>query len=471
MLLGILGTTLIVHSVVLYRNFVKIHEAEFDAALYNYTVDIAKSLNVNLFGEIFLSDDVKTADEKIFPFALERTLIQLRTVRGAVVAKSRDLGEGVLPMTDIGLSQIIQKRNFFTTESLQIRGAKPMRYRVANLFIDQPGPRDYVLQVASPMILLERERRGLFAFFMLSIPATLGIAAVLSYTLSGQATKPINDIIKKAKAITARQIDERLPVPRVKDEIYELATTLNGLLDRLQRAFVTQEAFVADASHQLKTPLAILRGELDMAMRENRSPEQLREFMESASQEIKYLTRMVEQLLILARIESHQGGAIQFHHSRLDEIAIEVISRMEKHASLLGKNVRLAFRFEGGEEADYAIQGDFDLVRTLMESLIDNALKYTLPETTVAVEVWDHGETIEFRVTDQGEGLKHEEKEKIFGRFWRGPKVETSSVKGSGLGLSIVRKIADLHHARLDVRSTPGVGSQFSVFFPKESRV
>ncbi len=445
------------------------HESEFDSALYNYSIDVAKSLNVNLFGEVFLSDDVRRADEKIFPFALERTLIQLRTARGGIVGRSRDLGEGEIPLTADEIQEVGKNRMSFDTLDLQIKNTKLTRYRVANVFIDQPGANDFILQVASPMVLLERERRGLLAFFLLSIPATLGIAGVLSYSLSGQATKPINDIIKKAKAITARKISERLPVPRVKDEIQELATTLNGLLDRLQHAFVSQEAFVADASHQLKTPLAILRGEVDMARRENRTPEQHKEFLESASQEIGYLSRMVEQLLILARLESNPSGGIEFHPTRLDELAIEAITRMEKHESIQRKHAKLTFRFEGDENADYSVPGDFDLIRTLMESLIDNALKYTRENTTVAAEVRDHGKTIEFRVTDQGHGLSADEKERIFGRFWRAPKVENSTVKGSGLGLSIVKKIADLHHAHLDVNSTPGVGSQFSVFFPKES--
>lgn len=457
------------YSVVLYRNFLTIHEAEFDTALYNYSVDIAKGFNVNLYGEVFLSDDVKKADAKIFPFALERTLIQLRTVEGNVVARSRDLGEAQLPFSRSDIEEVIRDRMSFDTLELQIKDMKRTRYRVANVFIDQPGPNDYILQVASPMILLERERRGLLAFFLLSIPATLGIAGVLSYTLSRQATKPIDGIIKKAKAITARKISERLPVPGVKDEIHELATTLNGLLDRLQNAFVSQEAFVADASHQLKTPLAILRGELDMARRENRTAEEQKEFLESASQEIDYLSRMVEQLLILARLESGQSAGIDFHPTRLDETAIEVISRMEKHASISKKHAKLTFRFEGGENADYTVAGDFDLIRTLMESLIDNGLKYTHENTTVAVEVRDHGPAIEFRVTDQGDGFSPEEKDRIFGRFWRAPKVENSPVKGSGLGLSIVKKIADVHHARIDVNTTPGVGSQFSVFFQKES--
>lgn len=467
LLLVTLGTTLVAYSVVLYRNFVKVHETEFDTALYNYSIDIAKSLNVNILGQVFLSEDIKKADEKIFPFALERTVIQLRTMRGTVVARSRDLGEAELPMADDEREEVIRNRASFDTQTLRLKGIRGTRYRIANVFIDQPGTSDFILQVASPMILLERERRGLFAFFLLSIPATLGIAAVLSYTLSSQATRPIVDIIRKAKEITAKRIDQRLPVPRVKDEMHELATTLNGLLDRLQKAFVSQEAFVADASHQLKTPLAILRGELDMARKEHRSPAELEAFMESASQEITYMSRMVEQLLVIARLESGQQGHLETHPARLDELAIEIVSKMQRHASIAKRDTKLTFRFEGGEDADYTVPGDFDLIRTLMESLIDNALKYTRDGTTVAVEVRDRAETIEFRVTDQGEGFNPEEKERLFGRFWRAAKVENSPIKGSGLGLSIVRKIVDVHHARIEVNTTLGVGSQFSVFFPK----
>lgn len=469
LLVFVLGTTLIAYSVVLYRNFLKVHETEFDTALYNYSIDIAKSMNVNVLGEVFLSEDIRKADEKIFPFALERTVIQLRSLQGGIVAKSRDLGESVLPLDKEEAEEVVRNRVSFDTQTLQIRNTRETRYRIANVFIDQPGPTDFILQVASPMILLERERRGLLAFFLLSIPATLGIAAVLSYTLSRQATRPIVDIILKAKEITAKRFDQRLPVPRVRDEMYDLATTLNGLLDRLEKAFISQEAFVSDASHQLKTPLAILRGELDMARKEHRSPAELEAFMESASQEIAYLSRMLEQLLIIARLESGQATQLDLHPTRLDELAIEVVSRMQRHASVLKRGVKLTFRFAGDETTDYTIPGDFDLIRTLMEGLIDNALKYTRENTTVAVEIRDRAETIEFRVNDQGEGFVPEEKERLFGRFWRSPKVENSPVKGSGLGLSIVRKIADVHHGRIEVDTTPGVGSQFSVFFRKRT--
>ena len=204
-----------------------------------------------------------------------------------------------------------------------------------------------------------------------------------------------------------------------------------------------------------------------MARKEHRSPAELEAFMESASQEITYMSRMVEQLLVIARLESGQATHLETHPTRLDELAIEVVSKMQRHASLAKRKTKLTFRFEGSEDADYTIPGDFDLIRTLMESLIDNALTYTRDETPVAVEIRDRAETIEFRVIDQGEGFNPGEKERLFGRFWRAPKVENSPVKGSGLGLSIVRKIADVHHARVEVNTTPGVGSQISVFFQK----
>jgi two-component system sensor histidine kinase TctE len=204
-----------------------------------------------------------------------------------------------------------------------------------------------------------------------------------------------------------------------------------------------------------------------MARRDHRSPEEVEAFMESASQEIGYLTRMVEQLLIIARLESGHTGHLDLRPTRLDELAIEVVSRMDRHPSIKKRHSKLTFRFEGSDDADYTVPGDFDLIRTLMEGLIDNALKYTRDDTVVAVEVRDRSESIEFRVTDAGEGFNPEEKERIFGRFWRAPKVENSPVKGSGLGLSIVRKIADVHHAQIDVTTTPGVGSSFSVYFPK----
>lgn len=469
LLLAVLGTTLLLYSIVLYRNFLRVHETEFDTALYNYTVDVADALDINLYGEVVVSDEVFRANDKIFPFALDKTLLLLRTSSGKIVARSRELGDREIPLTPSMKEGAIANKVIFTSDSIVI-GKKKANYRVATYFIDKPGKFDYIIQVASPMVLLERERRGLLAFFILSIPATLIIAGIGGYYFSSQATAPIDQIIRKAKALTARKLNERLPVPKVEDEIHELAKTLNDMLDRLQAAFLSQEAFVADASHQLKTPLAILRGELDMMKREKRSSQEIEEFFESASQEVAYLSRMVEELLLLARVESG-GAGLQFSPTRLDELSMEVVSRMGKHHLLQEKKLRLQFNMHGGDSGDYTVEGDFDLIRTLMENLVDNAIKYSRSEGTVTVDLYDWNGQVEFRVTDQGEGFTSEEAQRIFNRFYRSATTGNVRVKGSGLGLSIVKKIADLHGARMDAHGTPGQGAQFAAFFPKKHEI
>lgn len=462
----VLGATLLVYSTVLYRNFISFQASEFDSALFNYAVDVGNALTVNSFGEVIVSDEVFRANEKIFPFALERTVLQLRDMNGRTVAKSSTLGMTDIP-SDVAVLETIRKsKTLFSAMQLEFRG-KRANYRIVHYLIDQPGPRDFILQVASPLSLLEREKSALLFFFLLSIPATLIIAGLAAYFFSKQAVIPIHEIIRKAREITARKLNERVPVPKVNDEISDLAKTLNALLDRLQAAFLSQESFVADASHQLKTPLAILRGEIDMIRRSThqKSPEVI-EFLESASQEVGYLTRMVEQLLILARIESG-GAGFDFNVVRVDEVAIDVVSYMQRYDWVKKKNLKLAFNLAEGEKGEFSLMGDQDLIRTCLEALIDNAIKYSREGSAISVDARDVGPAIEFQVKDSGEGFTEEDKLKLFNRFFRSAKIESSPIKGSGLGLSIVKKIADLHHAKLDVHSTPGVGSSFTISFPK----
>lgn len=462
----VLGATLLVYSTVLYRNFISFQGSEFDSALFNYAVDVGNALTVNTFGEVVVSDEVFRANEKIFPFALEKTVLQLRDMNGRTVAKSSTLGMTDIPADSTMLEAIRKSKTLFSSIRLEFRG-KAANYRIVHYLIDQAGPRDFILQVASPVSLLEREKGALVFFFLLSIPATLIIAGLAAYFFSKQAVKPIDDIIRIAQEITARKLNERLPVPKVDDEISELAKTLNALLDRLQAAFVSQESFVADASHQLKTPLAILRGEIDMLRRNpDKKADEMSEFLESAHQEVGYLTRMVEQLLILARIESGGAGFL-FNTVRVDEVAIDVVSYMSRYEWVKKKNLKLLFNLIEGENAEFCFEGDQDLIRTCLEALIDNAIKYSREGATISVEARDTGPAIEFQVKDSGEGFTEEDKLKLFNRFFRSAKIESSPIKGSGLGLSIVKKIADLHHAKLEVQSTPGVGSSFMITFPK----
>ena len=462
LLLGVLAVTLGFFSIFLYTNFIRVHEFEFDSALYNYSVNVARNLDVNMYGEVEIRGDLFRETERLFPFSVERTLFQLITIEGRTIAKSRELQEQSIPVHPVELEATRFNRVTFGTIQLSFQG-RQQDYRIANLFIDRPGTNDLILQVAAPMILLQRERHALILFFLLSIPSALAIAGVLSYSLSSKALSPVLNIISKAKDISAKNLSDRLPVPRVRDELHELAQTLNDLLNRLQSAFISQESFVSDASHQLKTPLAILKGELEILRRKTEfTPAEVVPFLDSAHEEVRYLSRMVEQLLVLARLESG-GAGFQREEVRMDEIAIEVVSRMQKHSNLDEKNLRVQLNLKGGESAAYLVKGDFDLLRTLMESIIDNAIKYTRPNTVVSVDLEDLEDGVLFKVVDHGPGFREVDLPKMLARFSRLD--QNSKIPGSGLGLSIVQRIAHLHGSRLDVNSTPGTGSTFAVHF------
>src|SRR6185437_5931625 len=222
---------------------------DFDTALYNYGIDIARSVDVNLFGEITISPHLLSDSEKIFPFA-GQSYIQVRTIQGQSIARSKTLAGGNIPLSEEERAELVQARVLFKTisaEDLELEQPRFNRFRVLTYFIDKPGPFDFVLQIAVPMVLLDRERGGLITFFSIAIPLVLVVAALGGLFLSRKALAPVNAIISRARAITASDMSARLPVPAQQDEIRELALTLNGLLNRLEQAFVSQETFISDA--------------------------------------------------------------------------------------------------------------------------------------------------------------------------------------------------------------------------------
>ena len=468
---GIFGMNLIFFSFFLYRTFLKNHESEFDVALFNYSVDVAQAINVNLLGEITLTPNILSTSEKVFPFALGETLLQVRTLNGNSIARSNSLNERSLPMNRDDRDQLMAAKTVFKTIPAASLGMKRWRdtdFRLVMTSIERPGGTGLVLQVAVPMVLIEHERRGLLTFFAFSIPAVLCVAAFGGLYLSRKALEPFNAIVEKAREINPEQLSDRVPVPVERDEIHSLAVTLNALLSRIEATFRTQEAFVADASHQLKTPLAILRGEIDLMRSKPRSPEEVQDFLASASQEVTHLSRLVENLLLMARMDTGVA-CLARSRVRLDEIAIEITSRFERYARERG--VRLVLKLDelaSTTDGAFEVMGDADLFRILIENLVDNAIKYSSAEGVVTLTVRDLAAKVEARVQDQGPGIDAEALPKIFERFYRAD--DTRGVQGSGLGLAITKKIVDVHGGKIDLMSVIGRGTEFAVSFDKAGK-
>jgi signal transduction histidine kinase len=455
---AILGVTLIAFSMMLYGAFVRTHRVEFDAALYNHALDVADSIQVNVFGQLTLSGDILSSNEKIFPFSIGRSLLQIVSPNGQVLAKSRAVAETGLPVYRMDLERLISENAVFRDLSVEEVPAKGRTarasYRLLTYRVRDPRKPEFLLQIAVPMTLLEQESRNLRLFYMLGIPFTLLVATFGGIYLSGKALMPVLDIIEKARSISASNLNERLPIPPAKDELQALSLTLNDLLNRLHRAFETQERFVSDASHELKTPLAILRGELDLMRSRPRTLEETTAFFASASQELDQLSRLVEDLLLLARVDAG-AGSLSLQEIRFDEVALEAVSRMKKVAEARGVKVR--FDLDGNE---FSVQGDPNLLQSLLNNLIENAVKFSPDGGTVVVKLAADSSQVSAIVSDEGPGISKEEQTRIFDRFFRAEGAREKT-PGMGLGLAIARRIADAHGARLWVESELGHGSRF----------
>lgn len=450
----IFGSTLVAFSALFYRSFVNTHETEFDTALYNHAVDVTGAIKVNIFGDLSVEPGILLEGGKIFPFSIGRSFVQIRNSTGEIIAQSRSDEKFKLPLTDGEMNLLRTKRALFRDVS-----AGGTRYRMIS-YVFKKTANPFVLQLAVPMVLLEKEREALLTFLLISIPLILILATISGWHLSQRALAPVSKIIEKANRISAAQLTERVPIPEVEDEIKQLAVTLNNLLDRLQVAFESQERFIADASHQLKTPMAILRGELDLMKSKARSPEEVDSFIQSASQEVDYLSRMVEDLLLLARVSAGHA-ALSIGKVRLDEITLEAVSRLEAFAKL--RDIKLKLNLEG---TDFESQGDPELLQAMIGNLIDNAIKFSPDESNVRVKVREEGEFIQVAVSDEGPGISDEAKKRIFERFFRAESLKEKT-SGMGLGLSIAQRIADVHHGRISVTNNAGQGATFSAEIKK----
>jgi signal transduction histidine kinase len=238
---------------------------------------------------------------------------------------------------------------------------------------------------------------------------------------------------RRAAAVSAETPGERLPVPATGDELERLGTTLNEMLERLEAGLERERGFVADAGHELRTPLAALRTELELALRHGGSAEELREAVGRSAEEVDRLTQLAEDLLLIAR--SDRGGLpLQIEAVDVDELFAGVVRRLEWRAQAEGKQITAA-------RARAVVRGDRVRLEQALVNLVDNALRYGGPAVTISLAARDA--SVELHVTDDGPGFPGVFVGRAFERFSRADTARGRS--GAGLGLAIVRTIAEAH--------------------------
>ncbi len=296
---------------------------------------------------------------------------------------------------------------------------------------------------------------------LLAVPVTLVLAGFGGYLLSRRALSPVDEVTAAARSITLQNLSQRLSVPRTGDELQRLSEAWNETLARLDLAVKRLTQFTADASHELRSPIAVMRAAAEIALRKERTPEEYREALRQVGEEAERTSQLVEDLLTLARADAglHAWPMTQVDLTKLIEEEVE-------HARALASRHGLAVE-SNSQASPVLLNGHEAGLRRLLSVLVDNAIRYTPPGGSVNLRARQDANSVQIEVRDTGVGIPPEVIPHIFERFYRADESRNRDAGGSGLGLSIAKWIADRHDAKIQVESAPERGSAFTVVFPK----
>jgi heavy metal sensor kinase len=295
------------------------------------------------------------------------------------------------------------------------------------------------------------------------LPLLVILASMLGYWLSGRALAPVNRIIESTEQIGLQNLSHRLEVPETADELQRLTVTLNAMLERIESSVKSIRQFTANASHDLRTPLSLIRTHAELALRRTRTPIEYCESLTRILNLSEETTGLVETLLALARADA---GASNLRMEDLD--LTPVLDRMAQQVAVLAQSKGLLFSFHPCD-VPLCLQGDAATLETLLRAVLDNAVKYTPNGGSVHLRAFQRSGDVLVEIRDTGMGIAADDLPRIFDRFYRADQSRSRAVAGSGLGLSIARWIAEMHKGRIEVESQLGAGSLFRIVLPMVS--
>ena len=301
------------------------------------------------------------------------------------------------------------------------------------------------------------EVRELAVLLLLGLPLTVAVAGAGGYVLAQGALSPLHRMAERARAITAANLDERLPVDSPRDELGRLATVFNDTLGRLESSFNQMRQFTSDVSHELRTPLTAIRSVGEVGLREHRDAGAYEQVIQSMLEETDRLTRLVDRLLLLSRADR---GELALAH-RPVELGV-LADDVAAHLGVLAEEKRQSMTVE--HEARARCLGDQIALRQAVINLVDNAIRYTPAEGEIRLRVAVSSGDAVLEVSDTGPGIPARDRSRLFERFYRGAQGGASG--GSGLGLSIAKWAVEASHGQLAYERIDGRGSRFRITLP-----
>lgn len=433
-------------------------DRELNASILDVASIQAASVTDSPGGEMHFHEWELTADEATSVRDLIR-YAQVWSEDGHSLLRSRfmthDLPLDREALQEAGEGELVWREQVF--EGMPVRS---LFYPLARL---GTAHETHVIQVAAPLVA-RHEMVGRLTSFFAVLTFVVGIASFTgSWWLAGRAVRPTHEIMDQAEAIGAGSLDRRIQAYADTREYHRLVDVLNTMLSRIQRAFEAQRRFTADASHELRSPLTALRGEIEVALRRERPTDEYRAVLKSGLEEIERLSRITEDLLTLARSDA---GRFPPADGTIDpgEVSRRIVDRLRPSAEAKGTNLSLVVENAPSARLDAGLLGQ------AVWNLVDNALKFTPSGGSVSVRVTGRKDGLEIEVEDDGPGLGAEPA-RIFDRFFRIDEARTpgKSDSGTGLGLAIVQAIAEGYGGHVEAENRRAGGARIRVTVPVEA--
>jgi heavy metal sensor kinase len=402
-----------------------------------------------------LKFDANDPEESLFVRTATRYYQVYDLATGVLVHQSQDLALLGLQFSAAEIRQFNERATWMDIQTDQ----GPLR--LYNDHIQSPSGKVFLLQLGmslqSKQIALDR-----FIWLMLwLIPLGLAVAGGSGWFMAKRVLKPVQSIALAARRIEVSHLNQRIPLLGSGDEFDQLATTFNETFSRLENAVGEMKQFTASIAHELRTPLTALRGEAEIALLHSQSTEDFQRVLYSQLEEFQKLTRLIDQLLTLARAEAGEFR-LQRAIVPIDPLLKYIVDALALLASEKGVSLVL----ESGP--DIVVRGDKEWLERALLNLLDNAIKYTPAKGRVTIRTANESSGVKIEIEDTGEGIPSEALPRVFERFYRADPARDKAVEGVGLGLSLVKWIVEEHGGTIEAASHPGDGSRFTILLPQD---
>jgi heavy metal sensor kinase len=451
---GVLAVAFVFLGLFLYRYFAANLISDFDLSLRSTAEAVSYAVLQPRTPLMALSSD--TLLEAMEDPEFLSKFFQLFDPLGKSLSHSKNLANQNLPLSQEAWNNALKGEMTFETLS----GVRQDSIRVLTFPVIRDGILIDVLQVGGSLQHVDKVLTRLRLIVFFAFPMVLLLALSGGWLLTNQVLKPVGSMTQVARQITAGDLSRRIPIHKGRDELAHLAETFNAMIERMEDSILRLRQFYVNTSHALRTPLTILKGEAEMALRHAKTVKEYQETVASGLEEIDRISKIVDDLFTLSKAALEEVR-LEMKPVQLDALIAETVSQME----LLAHDKKVDLAIAGQDPV--TVTGDVKRLRELLFNLIENAIQYTPSGGRVVVSLAREEKHAVIAIADTGIGIPDKDLPKIYERFYRSNEAQAMNPKGSGLGLPICLWIVTSHGGQIEAQSKLGKGTTFTVRFPR----